>query len=376
MRRGAVYTRRMPEDNSAARFANAGQLVLLALLAGALYLAFRIIKPFFDPILLAAILAPIVHPVYRWLRSRLRGRATPAAVLTCLLVVVIIVGPLSLLAVGIVNQGADSVQAIQAWVKEGNVEKAMASPRLDGFKAFAEKAMPLVDPARLDLKQTILTVSGKLGNFVASKAGALLSSTGGLVAKVILMLFILFFFVRDGEQLIRGLQSLSPLRTDQEEMLLTQFRIVSRSSLLGILGTAVAQGAAGGIGLQIAGLPGVFWGSVMAFTSLIPFVGTALVWVPSVAFLLLTGHTGSAIFLALWSLLIVGTLDNFLRPLLMKGGSEMSVLWMFFAVLGGLQLFGMPGLVYGPIVFGLCQVLLRLYQSEFGGMLTGKGAAT
>jgi predicted PurR-regulated permease PerM len=366
----------MPEDNSAARFANAGQLVLLALLAGALYLAFRIIKPFFDPILLAAILAPIVHPVYRWLRSRLRGRATPAAVLTCLLVVVIIVGPLSLLAVGIVNQGADSVQAIQAWVKEGNVEKAMASPRLDGFKAFAEKAMPLVDPARLDLKQTILTVSGKLGNFVASKAGALLSSTGGLVAKVILMLFILFFFVRDGEQLIRGLQSLSPLRTDQEEMLLTQFRIVSRSSLLGILGTAVAQGAAGGIGLQIAGLPGVFWGSVMAFTSLIPFVGTALVWVPSVAFLLLTGHTGSAIFLALWSLLIVGTLDNFLRPLLMKGGSEMSVLWMFFAVLGGLQLFGMPGLVYGPIVFGLCQVLLRLYQSEFGGMLTGKGAAT
>jgi predicted PurR-regulated permease PerM len=159
-------------------------------------------------------------------------------------------------------------------------------------------------------------------------------------------------------------------------MLLKQFRIVSRSSLLGILGTAAAQGAVGGIGLAIAGLPGVFWGSVMAFTSLIPFIGTALVWVPSVAFLLLTGHTGAAIFLTLWSVLVVGTLDNFLRPVLMKGGSEMSVLWMFFAVLGGLQLFGMPGLVYGPIVFGLCQVLLRLYQVEFGGMLTRKGGAT
>jgi predicted PurR-regulated permease PerM len=366
----------MSDDKRAVNLESAGQLVLLVLLAGALYLAFKIIQPFFDPIVLAAILAPIVHPLFRWLRERFRNRATPAAVATCLLVVVVILGPLSLLAVGVVNQGASSVQAIQTWVKDGNIEKVMASPRLDGFKAFAAKAMPLVDPERLDLKKLVLTVSSKLGNFVASKAGALLSSTGGLFAKVVLMLFILFFFVRDGEQLLAGLRALSPLRSDQEEMLLKQFRIVSRSSLLGILGTAAAQGAVGGIGLAIAGLPGVFWGSVMAFTSLIPFIGTALVWVPSVAFLLLTGHTGSAIFLALWSILLVGTLDNFLRPLLMKGGSEMSVLWMFFAVLGGLQLFGMPGLVYGPIVFGLCQVLLRLYQSEFGAFLTRQAPAS
>jgi len=360
----------MSDSKSALSLENAGQLFLLALLAAALYVAFKIIKPFFDPIVLAAILAPIVHPLFRWLRAHFRNRATPAAVVTCLLVVVVILGPLSLLAVGIVNQGTDSVKGIQTWVKEGNIEKLMASPKLEGYRAFAAKAMPLVDPERLDLKSLVLTASAKLGNLVAAKAGALLSSTGGLVAKVILMLFILFFFVRDGEALLVGLRALSPLRSDQEEMLMQQFRIVSRSSLLGILGTAAAQGAVGGIGMQIAGLPGVFWGSVMAFTSLIPFVGTALVWVPAVAFLLLTGHTGAAIFLALWSALLVGTIDNFLRPLLMKGGSEMSVLWMFFAVLGGLQLFGMPGLVYGPIVFGLCQVLLRLYHSEFGAFLT------
>ena len=365
----------MSENKSVVSLENAGQLVLLVLLVGALYLAFRIIKPFFDPIVLAAILAPIVHPLFRWLRARFRNRATPAAAVTCLLVVVVILGPLSLLAVGVVNQGTDSVKGIQNWVKEGNIEKLMTGPKVDGFRAFAAKAMPLVDPERLDLKSLVLTASAKLGNLVASKAGALLSSTGGLVAKVILMLFILFFFVRDGEALLSGLRALSPLRSDQEEMLLKQFRIVSRSSLLGILGTAAAQGAVGGIGLQIAGLPGVFWGSVMAFTSLIPFVGTALVWVPSVAFLLLTDHTGAAIFLTLWSVLIVGLLDNFLRPILMKGGSEMSVLWMFFAVLGGLQLFGMPGLVYGPIVFGLCLVLLRLYQAEFGAMLTRKAPA-
>jgi predicted PurR-regulated permease PerM len=362
----------MSEKPDEARLQVVGRIVLLVILFGALYLGFQILRPFLDPILIAAILAPIVHPLFRWLRARTRGRATLAGVLTCVMVVLVIVGPLSLLGVAVVNQGAQSVQAIQSWVKEGNIEKLTSGPKMETFRAFAARAMPLVDPERLDLKKLVLTASGKLGNFVASQAGALLSSTGGLVANVILMLFILFFFVRDGESLLAGLRELSPLRSDQQDLLLKQFRVVSRSSLLGILGTAVAQGAVGGIGLAIAGLAGVFWGSVMAITSLIPVVGTALVWLPAVGFLLLTGHTGAAIFLALWCVLLVGTLDNFLRPVLMRGGSQMSTLWMLFAVLGGLQLWGMPGLVYGPIVFGLCQVLLLLYRSEFGEFLDQK----
>lgn len=354
---------------------NAGQLALLVLLAGSLYLAYRIVRPFLDPILIAAILAPIVHPVFRWLRDRFRGRASAAAVLTCLVVVLVIVGPLSFLVVGVVTQGSSSVQAIQTWVKDGHLDELTSGPKLESVRAVVAKATPLVDPERIDLKQMVLTGTAKLGNVVASKAGALLSSTGGMIANVVLMLFILFFFVRDGEGLLAGLRSLSPLRTDQEEVLIAQFRSVSRSSLLGILGTAVAQGTVGGIGLAIAGLPGVFWGSIMAITSLIPLVGTALVWAPAAAFLVITGHTGMAVFLVLWSVVLVGSLDNFLRPVLMKGGSEMSTLWMLFAVLGGLQLFGMPGMVYGPIVFGLCQVLLRLYQTEFGDLLARQAPA-
>ncbi len=348
---------------------NAGQIALLALLAGALYLAFRIVKPFLNPILIAAILAPIVHPVFHWLRAKLKGRASPAAMITCLLVVIVILGPLSLLAVGVVNQGTESVRSIQTWVRDGNLEKLTTGPQMEKVRAFVARAVPLVDPERLDLKNLVLQGSAKLGNFVASKAGSLLSSTGGLISDVVLMLFVLFFFVRDGEGWITGLRRLSPLRADQEESLLKQFRSVSRSSLLGILGTAVAQGTLGGIGLAIAGLPGVFWGSVMTFTSLIPFIGTALVWVPAALFLFATGHLGLAIFLVLWCAIVVGSVDNFLRPVLMRGGSDMSTLWMFFAVVGGLQLFGLPGMLYGPIVFGLCQVLLLLYQSEFSEFL-------
>ncbi len=343
----------------------AGHVALLAALAAVLYLAFRIVKPFINPILVAIILAPLLHPLFRWLRDRLRGKAGPAAALVCVLVLLVILGPLSLLGIGIVSQGAESVQSIQGWVKEGNVQRLLADPRLDEVKALASRLLPLVEPERLDLENLLLTVSSKLGNLVASKAAGVLTSTGAVLMQVLLMLFVLFFFIRDGEALLTEARSLSPLRSSQEEALLTSFRSASRSSLVGIFGTAIIQGIVGGIGLAIAGLPGLFWGAIMALTSLIPFVGTALVWIPSAAFLLITGHTGMAVFLTAWCILLVGPIDNFLRPILMKGSSEISTLWMFFAVLGGLQLFGFLGLLYGPITFALCAALLALYRAAF-----------
>lgn len=176
--------------------------------------------------------------------------------------------------------------------------------------------------------------------------------------------------VRDGDEFLSGLRKLSPLRSSQEEKLMERVRGVSRSALVGTLGTAAAQGLAGGIGLAICGFPALFWGTVMAFASLIPLVGTAVVWIPACGYLVITGQHGMAAFLAIWCGVGVGSIDNFLRPVLMKGEAEMSTLWVFFAVLGGLQLFGLPGLVYGPLVFGLCAVLLYLYQLEFQEYLT------
>ena len=360
----------MNDQRKGTSWAPSGQVALLALLLLSLYLAFRVLKPFLDPIIIAVVLAPIVHPVYRWLRARLRGRASAAALLTCLLVVLVVIGPLSVLGTALVNQGAAAVKMLDDRARSGKLADLLGGSQVEELLERIGTVLPMVDPARLDLPGLIHSFSSRIGQVLLAKGGQLLSGTGALLTSVVMMILVLFFMVRDGEEMLVGLRSLSPLRADQEERLISRFRSVSRSAILGTLGTAAAQGAAGGIGLYLVGLPGLFWGAIMAFTSLIPFVGTALVWVPAVAFLLLTGHTGAAIFLALWSALLVGTIDNLLRPLLMKGGSEMSVLWMFFAVLGGLQLFGMPGLVYGPIVFGLCQVLLRLYHSEFGAFLT------
>ena len=345
------------------------RVTLLVLLLASLYLAFRIIKPFLNPILIAVILTPLVYPLFSLLNKRLRGRKGLASLLTCLIVVVVILGPLALLGIGLVNQGAQSVQALQDWATSGKLDELLNGEQLTRAKQAIGRMLPLLDPERLDLKGLLLSLSSKIGTLLLARGGALLSSTGSLLSSLVLMLFVLFFTVRDGDEILAGVRSLSPLRASQEERLLARIRSVSKSSILGAFGTAIAQGIAGGIGLAIVGIPAIFWGSIMAFASLIPLVGTALVWLPACAFLLLTGHPGQALFLALWSLVVVGSVDNFLRPVLMKGESEMSTLWIFFAILGGLQVFGLPGMLYGPLVFGLVSVLLYLYRSEFGDFL-------
>jgi len=345
------------------------RVTLLVLLLASLYLAFRILKPFLNPILIAVILTPLVHPLFNWFKRRLKGKAGLASLITCLLVVIVILGPLALLGIGLINQGAASVQALQDWVNSGQLDALLQGDQIARAKQAVGRMLPLLDPERLDIKGMLLSTSSKIGTLLLAKGGALLSSTGSLLGSLLLMLFVLFFTVRDGDEILAGIRSLSPLRASQEEKLLERIRAVSKSAILGAFGTAIAQGVAGGIGLAIVGIPALFWGSIMAFASLIPLVGTALVWLPACAFLALTGHPGKAAFLALWSLIVVGSVDNFLRPVLMKGESEMSTLWIFFSILGGLQVFGLPGMLYGPLVFGLVAVLLYLYRAEFGDFL-------
>jgi predicted PurR-regulated permease PerM len=140
--------------------------------------------------------------------------------------------------------------------------------------------------------------------------------------------------------------------------------------VLANVATAAAQGIVGGIGLWISGIPALFWGTMMAFTSLIPAVGTAIVWLPAVCYLFILGSWGKGIFLAAWSAVVVGSIDNFLRPFLMKGEGAISSIYLFFAILGGIQLFGIVGVLYGPLILGVAAILLYLYKLEYSELLT------
>ena len=222
---------------------------------------------------------------------------------------------------------------------------------------------PGLDPAKLmaDLQDVALNAS----RFLLSHGAGVLSNLTGLLLHFGILLFLLFFLLRDGKDMLNHLKNFSPLGNHQEDRILQRIRDVARSVLLGSFLTALCQGLAGGVGLALCGIPGLFWGTVMAFASLVPVIGTALIWLPAVGWLVLMGSWKAAIFLAAWSILVVGSIDNFLRPFLMGGKSGLSPFSVFLAVMGGVQLFGLAGILYGPLIIGFAAVMLSIYEEEY-----------
>lgn len=343
--------------------------VLIAILLLVLWLAYRVVRPYLDPILLAVVLAALLHPFFCWLRAKLGDRANLAALLTCAMVLLILLGPVALLGGELIRQGITSLHAIQEWVASGGLERALASGPVARLEHFLAVLVPGLDVGRFDLAGTLTSSSSAGAAWLLKTGGGLLGRAGMVAGKLLLMIFVLFYFLRDGEQLLDATLHLVPLDRSQEERLIARFKNVSRSAILGALGTAVAQGIAGGVGLAIVGIPGLFWGTVMGLASLIPVVGTALVWVPAALYLLAVGSWGKALFLAIYCGIAVGSIDNLLRPLLMSGRARMSTLWLFLAILGGIDAFGLMGLIYGPLVFGILAVVLALYEEEFHDFL-------
>lgn len=342
---------------------------LLFLLFFSLYLVFGIIKPFLHTLIFSVLLASLFSPLHGRVLKRLKGRKNTAAVLTVVLVTFLIALPSIFFASSLVAQGIDSITRVTEWIRQGNLQKIATHPKVVDGIGWLQSHLTFVDFSKLEVESHLLTASKNVGQFLINRGAGLLGDAATIVTRFFLLIFFLFYLLRDGESMIAAIKALSPLREDQEDRILQKMQAVARSALLGSFLTAVAQGVAGGIGLRLVGIPGLFWGTFMGFTSFIPVVGTALVWVPAVVYLLILGRTGAAAFLTLWSILLVGSIDNFLRPLFMKGQAGMSTFYIFLAILGGVQWFGLAGIVYGPLILAFAMVMLYIYQVEYRHIL-------
>lgn len=299
-----------------------------------------------------------------------------AALVSSALVVLIVVLPLLGFAVTLIREGGESFTEVQSWLQAGNLEKLLSWEGFQPLRSLAERYLAPLGLGQVNLRQILMNASSTLGQALLAKGPSLLGNATELAIRAFLLILLLFYFLRDGSTLVGRLRQLLPLARAQEESLIQRVRALTNSVILGNAATAVAQGVAGGIGLWISGIPAFFWGTMMAFTSLIPAVGTALVWAPAVAYLAIIGHWGKAVFLLVWCVVIVGSIDNFLRPYLMGGRSGLSTIYLFFAILGGIELFGVAGILYGPLVLGVCAILIYLYELEYKEVLTDEPADT
>ena len=354
-----------------------GYYFLFFLLFLSIFACYQIIKPYLNPIILATILSILSQPIYRRIVRFCRGRRSVAAFLSCTLLTLVVVLPLTFTLFSLLQQGVQAFNGIYDWVAAGEYKTLLETPWIVKISGYTQKYLPDVEKffpdfhlEDLQLDKILLQFSSSVGKNLLNQGGHLVGNITSLIVQSFLMLFTFFFMVRDQEKMFEAALHLIPLSHSQEEQILDKIQSVAKSAILGTLITAIAQGFAGGIAFHIANLPGLFWGTMIAFASLIPVVGTTLIWIPASLYLFISGHWGYSLFMVLWCALIVGSIDNFIRPLFMKGsGQNMSTLVIFFSLIGGINYFGLIGLLYGPMLVGLTMVLLYIYSLEFKSFL-------
>ena len=339
---------------------------LLLLAIGISLLFFLVVEQFVLAVVMAAVLAGVLHPAYRRVVSLLRGRKSAAATLTVLLTVIIVIVP-TLLFLGVLVYEATQVSTnFESWLAE--YQEYLS--KVDGLQQTVEESPVLRE--LLPYQDQIVEKTGQLAAQAASfVARQVVTATQG-TAKFFLMLFValyaMFYFLKDGRKILDWLFAFTPLSADDQQLLVATFTSVSRATLKSTLVIGIVQGGLAGAAFAVAGIGGaVFWAAIMALLSILPGIGTALVWVPAVLYLAMIGRYEVAIGLAVWCALVVGTADNFLRPLLIGKDTEMPDLMVLLTTLGGLLLFGVAGLVIGPIVGALFITVWELWGSAMEG---------
>jgi predicted PurR-regulated permease PerM len=346
---------------------------LLVLTVGISLLFLYMIRQFLLSVLLAAIFAGLVNPVYRFLLRRLRGRKTFASVGTVTAVVVVVGLPLLAFFGLVASQAVEVSQAAGPWIERqigqaGELEQRIRHlPILDRLPGI-ERVLPSSEQVMAKVGE----VASATGSFLVRSLAQVTRGTLGFFLQLFVVLYAMFFFLADGRMILDRILFYMPLPPEDETRLLEKFVSVARATLKGSLLIGLIQGALAGVAFWAAGVPGAaFWGTVTVVSSLIPAVGAAIVWIPMVIYLFLTGHNPAAVGLLLWSALVVSTIDNVLRPVLVGRDTRMSDLLVLLSTLGGIVLFGAVGFIVGPIVAALFVTVWHLYGETFGEWLPG-----
>ncbi len=336
----------------------------LVLVLWILYLSYQLIRPFLINIFLAFVLYVVGENINKSLRKLLGGRKRIAASLTTLILVTLFVVPLIILIQIIASQAFDLYQyatqkSPEEWLRFLGQLKKYIPPAIERF--FDAKIFKDIDIGK-SASQLLQIVSKLMYTQVSYWAKKFYS----LFMSLFLLGFISYYLFADGEKLLKKIRQLSPLSERLDQIILENLIDTIKATMRGAMLIALIQGFLGGMGFLIFGIDTwAFWGAIMVMASFIPVVGTALIWGPGVIYLIIIKHYGSAIGLFLWGAILIGGVDNFVRPYVIRGKRTLHPLLIFFSVMGGLSLFGIFGLLIGPVIISLLMGLLDVYLEYF-----------
>jgi len=329
---------------------NARWFAVLVLAAIALFLCWKMLEPFVGVLLWAAVLVILFFPVFRSISAK-TNRPSLSAFLTILLIMATVIIPLILVSIAVANQLTQLV---------GNLQST--SMHLLNDPVSGDKIRKLLESARqyVDV-QSLKDYLGKISQSVLKGTINVVGGVIGAIVKVFFILFTMYYLFRDGERIVERLPDQLPLARDRALKILIHTRDIISASVYGVLVIALIQGTLGGLMFWFLGIPSsLVWGVLMVLLSTIPMAGAFVVWAPAAIFLILTGHWIQAVILTIWGVLVIGSIDNFLRPKLVGQKARMHELVIFFSVLGGLSVFGVLGILLGPVVVALTIALLEV----------------
>jgi predicted PurR-regulated permease PerM len=342
----------MPDRDESAALSRALFFGTMALTA---YLAYRIVAPFLSEIGWAVVMAIAISPLRERLHPRL-GSTRTALVLTVLVIVVLVI-PFVFAASVLFEQGTQAVAGVEAQLQE----KGGAGAWLDAAWSWLRDRITFL-PTTKEVVARVTAGLGDAASFLAGRAGDLLKRVVSFLFSLGITLAVLFFLLRDAETFANALRRLLPFGEEQNRRLLRLINDLVAASVTSTLAIAAIQGVLGGLAFALLGIssPAV-WGIVMSIMALLPIVGATIIWVPAAVWLFLSGSLVKAIILALVGVLVLGNVDNVVRPWLMAGTARLNTLVLLVSLLGGVTAFGFIGIVLGPVVAALFTALVGSY---------------
>lgn len=338
-------------------------LLLLVFFISALFLS--MIRQFLMAIFLAGIFSALSYPLYRRFERWFKNRRGLASIATLILIIFVVILPLGGLLGIVTGQAIKVGETVKPWVQQQLAQPDAVSNAL--------KSLPFYDKIE-PYRNLILTKAGELvghiSGFLINRLRSVTLGTVNFIFMLFIMLYTMFFFFMDGKKLINKILYYLPLEDQDEHLMLDKFTSVTRATLKGTAVIGILQGGLAGAAFAVVGIhSAVFWGTIMAVLSFIPGIGTALVWGPAVIILAATGHLAKAIGLGVFCAAVVGSIDNLLRPVLVGRDTQMHELMILFGTLGGIIMFGVVGIIIGPIIAALFVTVWEIYGVAFKDVL-------
>lgn len=318
-----------------------------------LVLFFYLFRPFLVEIIIAAILASVFFSFYEKLSKFLWNKKSLAAFLMCLLLFLFIITPtITIIAYG-ASQAPNAFREINSFIAQSEFFQS------DFFESFE-----LISGVEISIKELLVDANKNISQWLVSGTTIFLKGTTNFIISLLIIFLTMFFFFINGRSVVSQLIHWSPLPNKYDMQIVDKFRKISYNTVFSLFVAAIVQGSLSALGLLVIGWPFLLTFIISAILSIIPYM-LGIFFIPIIIYLFLNGQIGEAIFITIWNLIIVVNLDEFVRAYIIKGKSEINMIFMVFALLGGISLFGFWGIFIGPIILALAVAIIQIYKLEY-----------